>query len=259
MFLFLNNNRLIYNEKDTNKLKTTTIINYYGKEPVIGTKTSKEVKSFFGTNLIDIEDQISISDFSLQYSDRPSDNYQYYDTTILVSEQEVGILKSLDDVKFENHEIDLYKLNYTSYDNLQWNLVLKAKNILKEYLFLRLKEVRTFKSIRKDETQKNNINSFIYDYIEFNLLDRYNISDIKFYVEYKDVLNLGNTVNNNYTIKSPTFDNKIYNDNNLIKDIRILTTDYMNNLGDVNITYNQIKNAVQYTFDYYFVIDYKKI
>jgi len=245
-------------------LKTTTIIQQYKKETVIGTKTSKEIKSFFGTNLIDIEDIVSISDISIQYSDVPTENtigihYQYYDTTTLVSAQESGVFKSLDDVKYENHTIDLYKLNYTTYDNLQWNLVLKARNILKEYLFLRLKEARTFKSIQKSETQKNDINTFIYDYIEFNLLDRYNISSIVFFVLYKDVINNGNVSNNNYTIKNPTFSNNAYSDSNIVKDVRIITTDYLNNLGDVNMTYYQIKNAIQYTFDYYFVINYKKI
>jgi hypothetical protein len=240
-------------------MKTTTIIQQYRKEPVIGTKTAKEVKSFFGTNLIDIEDEILISDISIQYSDTPTDHYQYYDLTTLVNEQEVSVLRSLDDIKFENHTIDLYKLNYTSFDNLQWNLVLKARNILKEYLFSRLKEARTMKSVRKDQTPKNNINSFIYDYIEFNLLDRYNINYINFYVQYRNVIDDGNTFNNNYTIKNPTFNNISYKTENIVKDVRILTTDYLNNLGDVNMTYFQIKNAIQYTFDYYFVIDYKKI
>jgi len=231
------------------------------KEPVIGTKTAKDVKSFFGTNLIDIEDQITINDISIQYSDTPTTHYQYYNGVSSVSEEEkeVSILRNLDSVKFENHTIDLYKLYYTQYNNLQWNFVLKARNILKEYLFLKLKEARTFKSIRKGETQKNDINTFIYDYIEFNLLDRYNIEKIIFYVQYIDVLNIGNTTNNNYTIKSPTFNKIIFNPNNITRDIKILTTDYLNNLGDVNMTYNQIKNSNQYTFYYYFVIDYKKI
>lgn len=114
-------------------MKTTTIIQQYKKESVIGTKTSKEVKSFFGSNLIDIEDEIVISDISIQYSDTPTDHYQYYDLTTLVNEQEVSTLRSLDDIKFENHTIDLYRQNYTtSYDNLQWNYVVKARNILKE-------------------------------------------------------------------------------------------------------------------------------
>lgn len=245
-------------------MKTTTIIQQYRKEPVIGTKTHKEIKSFFGSNLIDIEDEIIISDISIQYSEVPvtSQNqpgYQYYDLTTLVSEQEESVLRSLDDIKYENHTIDLYRLNYTNYDNLQWDFVIKARDILKEYLFCRLKEARTMKSIRKDQTPKQNINQFIYDYIEFNLLDRYNISYITFYVLYKNVIDDGNTFNNNYTIKNPTFNKICYKTENVTKDIRIITTDYLNNLGDVNMTYNQIKNAIQYTFDYYFEIRYKKI
>ena len=245
-------------------MKTTTIIQQYKKEPVIGTKTAKEVKSFFGTNLIDIEDEIIISDISIQYSDVPSTytpqpNYQYYDLTTLVSEQEVSTLRSLDDIKYENHTIDLYNLNYSNYDNLQWNFVVKARNILKEYLFCRLKEARTMKSIRKEQTPKNSINQFIYDYIEYNLLDRYNIQYITFYVQYRNVVDDGNTFNNNYTIKNPTFNKISYKTENIVKDVKIITTDYLNNLGNVNMTYNQIKNAIQYTFDYYFVIDYKKI
>lgn len=235
------------------------MIQQYRKEPVIGTKTAKEIKSFFGTNLIDIEDEIVISDISIQYSDRSSDHYQYYDLTTMVSEQETTMLRSLDDIKYENHSIDLYRLNYSDYDNLQWNYVVKARNILKEYLFSRLKESRIMKSIDKNQTPKNNINTFIYDYIELNLLDRYNIDNIVFYIQYKNVIDDGNTFNNNYTIKNPTFNKNSYKIENITKDVRILTTDYMNNLGDVNMVYYQIKNAIQYTFDYYFIISYKKI
>ena len=239
-------------------MKTTTIIQQYKKEPVVGTKTAKEVKSFFGTNLVDIEDEIIISDVSIQYSDTPSTHYQYYDLTTLVSEQEVTTLRSLTDIKYENHTIDLYKQDYT-YNNLQWNYVIKARNILKEYLFARLKESRMMKSITKDQTPKNDINTFIYDYIEFNLLDRYNINYITFYVQYKNVINDGNTFNNNYTIKNPTFDKNCYKTEYIVTDISILTTDYLNNLGDVKMKYHQIKDASRYTFNYYFVIDYKKI
>jgi hypothetical protein len=245
-------------------MKTTTIIQQYKKEPVIGTKTAKEVKSFFGTNLVDIEDEIVITDISIQYSDTPATDpnnphYQYYDLTTLVTEQEVNTLRSLDDIKFENHTIDLYRQDYTNFDNLQWNFVLKARNILKEYLFARLKESRMMKSIRKNQTPKSDINTFIYDYIEYNLLDRYNINYITYYVSYKNVVDDGNTFNNNYTIKNPTFNKNSYKIENVVKDVRILTTDYLNNLGDVNMTYFQTKNSIQYTFDYYYVISYKKI
>ena len=240
-------------------MKTTTIIQEYGKEPVIGTKTSKEVKSFFGTNLIDIEDLITINDISIQYSDTPTTHFQYYNSTASINENEVSILTNLDTVKFENHIIDLYKFNYTTSDNLQWNFVLKARNILKEYLFLKLKEARTFKAVKKEETQKNDINTFIYDYIEFNLLDRYNIKEIVFYIKYRGIVNFGNSTNTYYTIKNPTFNKIIYNNDNITKDIKILTTDYLNNLGDVNMTYNQIKSSTEWTFDYYFIISYKKI
>lgn len=240
-------------------MKTDSIISQYKKEPVIGTKTSREIKSFFGTNMIDIEDDIIISNISIQYSDTPTEHFQYYDLTSLVTEQEVITLRSLDDIKFENHTIDLNKKNYTSYDNLQYNIILKARNILKEYLFVRLKESRILKTVQKSDTPKSNINTYLYDYIEFNLLDRYKINEIIFYTQYKNVVDDGNTFNNNYTIKNPTFNKNVYKIDNITKDVSILTKDYLNNLGDVNMTYYQTKNSLQYSFDYYYVITYKKI
>ena len=241
-------------------MKTTTIIQQYNKTPVNGTLTPREVKSFFGTNLINIENEIIISNISIQYSDTPSTHYQYYDLTTLVAEQETNTLRSLDDIKFENHTVDLYKQNYnTTSTNLQWNYVINARNILKEYLFARLKEARTMKSIFPNQTKENDINTFIYDYIEYNLLDRYNINYINFYAQYIDVVNLGNTVNNNYVIKNPTFNSVCYTTNNIVKNINILTTDYLNNLGNVNMIYNQTQDGSRYTFYYYYVIDYKRI
>ena len=64
-------------------MKSTLQIRKYETEKVKGVKSAKEIKSFFGSKLIDIEDQIYINNTAIQYSEIvdkvniKNDHYQY--------------------------------------------------------------------------------------------------------------------------------------------------------------------------------------
>ncbi len=248
-------------------MKSNLIIRKYDTTKVGGVKSSKEIKSFLGSKLIDIEDVIYVNNISIQYSEIvdkvniQNDHYQYYDINLL--HPEVNILKSLDDVKYENHSIDIYsqkmpKLNSVN-QNYEWILVIDAKNILREYLFLRLKESRIFKTIKSEDLIERNINSYIYDYINDNLLNRYNISELNFYVSYFDVVQNSTVFTKNQVLSDPNFNKNVFDETNRVKNVNIITPDYLNNLDTVKIIYNQIKDNKTYKFDYYFTVSYKKI
>ena len=244
-------------------MKSNLIIRKYETTPAKGVRSSKEIKSFFGSKLVDIEDTIYINDISIQYSEVvdkvniQNDHYQYYDISLL--HPETNILRSLDDVKFENHSIDIYSQIAVSPINLQWILNIDAKSILREYLFLRLKESRVFKTISSVDLVERNVNSYINDYIDNNIINRYNISGLTFYASYFNVVSESTIFNRGQVLKGPNFNKSVFNSNNIIKDVNIITPDYLNNLGPVKIIYNQTKNSSIYKFDYYFTISYQKI
>ena len=248
-------------------MKSNLIIRKYDTTPAKGVRSSKEIKSFFGSKLIDIEDTIYINDISIQYSEVvdkvniQNDHYQYYDPNIL--HPETNILRSLDDVKYENHSIDIYSQtdpSVTSVNrNFEWIMVINAKNILREYLFLRLKESRVFKTITSTDLVERNVNSYINDYIDDNILNRYNIAELTFYANYFNVVNDATIFDKGQVLKGPNFNKSVFNVNNVVKNVNIITPDYLNNLDTVKIIYNQIKDSRTYKFDYYFTISYKKI
>lgn len=244
-------------------MKNDLMIRKFETVPVIGTRTPKEIKSFFGSKLIDIEDDIYVNDVSIQYSEVvdkiniQNDHYQYYSVNIL--QPETSILKSLNDIKLENHSIDIYSQLSIPNNNFEWILNIDAKSILRGYLFLKLKESRVFRCVRSEDLVEKNINSYINDYIDINILNRYNISDLTFYTRYFDVINKASIFDKNQVLKGPNFNKDVFNYINIVKNVNIMTPDYLNNLGTVKIIYNQIKPYNQYKFDYYFTISYRKI
>lgn len=248
-------------------MKNTLQIRKYETEAVKGVKSNKEIKSFFGSKLIDIEDIIYVNDISIQYSEVvdkvniKNDHYQYYDFNLLHPESIV--LKSLDDVKYENHSIDIYSqmepTKYSPNQNFEWIIVINVRSILKEYLFLRLKESRIFKTIKSEDLIERNINSYIYNYIDSNLLDRYNVSDLSIYIKYFDVVGKSTLFTKGQVLKGPQYNKTIFNETNRVKNVNIITPDYLNNLNIVKVIYNQTQDSKKYKFDYYFAITYKKI
>jgi hypothetical protein len=248
-------------------MKSNLIIRKYETTPAKGTFSSKEIKSFFGSKLVDIEDIVYINDIAIQYSEVvdkvtiQNDHYQYYDVSSL--HPETKILRSLDDVKYENHSIDVYSQfdiqARNIHTNFEWIMVIDAKNILREYLFLRLKESRVFKTIRSEDLIERNINTYINNYIDNNLLNRYNISELAFYTNYLNVVQDATIFNKGQVLRGPNFNKNVFNESNRIKNVSIITPDYLSNLDTVKIIYNQTKDNRIYKFDYYFTISYKKI
>ena len=245
-------------------MKSNLLIRKFDTEPVVGTMTSKEIKSFFGGKLIDIEDEIVINNISIQYSEVvdkdaiQNDHYQNFNKSGIYT-PETDILRNLDDIKFENHSVDIYSQVEKENENFEWIFVVNTKNILKEYLFLRLKESRVFKCIKSSDLVERNINDFIYNYIESNLLNRYNLYRIDFFIKYFNIAQSTNLYDKNKLLKNPNFNSNVFYTENKINNINIITPDYLNNLGPVKMILNQTKNYNQYKFDYYFTLIYKKI
>jgi len=237
-------------------MKSNLMIKKYIVESDNGTKNMKTIKSFFGTKLIDIEDSIIIDNKSIRYSD--INGYQYFNIEYLGATENEQLI-DLTDLKNTYHTISLQTQSIIDIENsTKWSIDIDIKNILKKYLFGKIKESRTFKTIKTIDTKNSDIDDSIYSFIDYNILNRYELDKIDFYVKYTN-FNTSNVFNNNIIQYNPIFIDILYNDTYLIKNYNLIKKDQFENLTNIKILFNQIKPSTDYKFDYYFNINYKKI
>lgn len=248
-------------------MKDDLILKNFVTTKQVGTKGLKELSAFFGGKMIDVEDMITVDTTSIQYNevysitgDTTSNGYQYYDFDAMGINYESIKLISLSDVKYQNHNVMLLQqTNDNMLNNTRWQFDISIKKILQTYLFLKIKERRTFKCVKSSDLVNKDINQSIYDYITLNVLDRFGLDHIDFYVKYFNILEtntLYTPVNLQY---NPVFDLTIVSQENIVSNLNIITNNYLNTLNDISITYNQTKASSSHKFDYYFNIYYKKI
>jgi len=221
-------------------------------------------KTYFNNILMNIEDEIIVNNSQIDYSDvkpflKSSANqlgYQYVNLTNMSLESNTTV--NLFDIKKKSHTISLpQQSNIDLQSNTLWNINIDVKNILKEYLFAKIKNIRVFKGMKHSDVRNSNINLSIYDFIELNLLNKYKMSNIDFYVYYENIL-YKNINNNNKLQFNPIFKTEdVYKDYNKIKNVGIVVNPY--SLDNILLNYNQTKPSKEYKFDYYFDLTYTVI
>lgn len=253
-------------------MRETLILKKFKKEPVYGTYNLNEKETFFGSKIMELEDEIVINDKSIRYFQyfvdaAPDDaaaqelaknnGYQYFELNKLI---EKFYLLDVVDLKLRNHVI--YRATQTSIDekyNTKWIIEVNIKNILREYLFAKIKERRTFKSITYDKFLNKDINKSIYEYINNNLLDRYAFNYIDFYVKYIDIKQNASWSSSVFKQFDPQFKSDIELEEYKNKSVNVEISNFIDPLADLKISYFQTKPSTDYKFDYYFNIYYKKI
>ena len=213
---------------------------------VYGTYNMSEKSSFFGSKMLDIEDSIDIDTKNLVWYQNTNNEQIDF---IVESSMTSNSLSSLDE-KQNNHTIsiddsqsDIDKNNLT-----KWIVSIDINKLLSNYLFGILKQNRTFEGIKNDMTISGNVDYAIKDYISKNILNRYELNKIDFYISYI-------SINSNNRLKwSVSLQENIISNNNLM-------TKYKSNLNRNNliINFNQDKICQEYTFDYYFNLRFSKI
>jgi len=238
-------------------MKSDLIISKYKTEKVIGTQSSFDARTFFGSKMIDIEDSITVDDSLIQYSevydtvDKRNSGYQYFDDIDFI---EKIYLVSLFDVKDNNHTITLgSQSNVDLRLNTNWTILVNWRDILIEYMYLKLKEARTFKTIKFNNVLSENINLYIRKYIKNNLVSRYGFNSLNFYIEYFD-LDSGNQDTDPNLLLNPIFDASIKSEENRVKNVN--TTVYPELL---NIQYKQTESSQLKMFRYYFDLNITKV
>jgi hypothetical protein len=240
-------------------MKNNLILKKFSTNSVPGTMNQKELRTFFGGKIIYSEDNIYINNDSINFSQIVSDmdnGYQYYDAS-LAKNKEVDFYENLTDLKANNQSITLYSQNSTSLNNnTKWEITINGSTILKDYLFFKIKEQRVFKNIKSDKVYSNDINNAIYEYITYNIFGRYRLNKIDFYVSYYDI-KTQSIQDNIYLQYNPNFDVSVYKSENL-SNMNIAGFDpYKFDL--IKIQYSQSKPSNQYSFNYYFDLNFTKI
>lgn len=237
-------------------MKNNLMIKRYRVEEDHGTKNMKTIKSFLGTKLIDIEDSIIIDNRAIQYTD--IDEYQNYDTTNLGTNENETLI-DLTELKTTYHTIKLQTQDmFNIENNTKWEISIDIKSILKEYLFAKIKEARTFKTIKLDDTKNKSVNNSIYNFITYNILNRYELDNIELYIKYSSLMT-SNIFNRTLVQYDPLFVETAYVNDYLVYDYGLVKNDQFENLTPIKLLYNQTKKSNEYRFDYYFNVNYKKI
>jgi hypothetical protein len=223
-------------------MKRTYISPEYQYNNVYGTFNMKELSPFYGTKMLKIKDKISIDNNTLLYYQEPSGEQ------LIKPNNELLNTLSLDDLKLNNHT---KVLNIKNINNPILILNINYIKILREYLFTILKKNKTFLGVLNNFTINKNVNSNIYDYIDLNILNKYNIPNIDLFISYNSIID--NNTNLKYNV---TYNPNIMNISNIRNKFSI-STDIINNV--LTLTYNQEQNSNLYNFDYYFNIYFNKL
>lgn len=237
-------------------MKSDLIITRFKTEPIVGTMDSKDVKTFFGSKMVNVEDTVNIDNSEIQYSEvfdpdfEENNGYQYFEDFDGV---ETIYLINLYDVKKRNQTITLIQQPIVDIrNNTQWQININWKQILSDYIFYKLKNRRTFKSVRFTDVLNESINLFIRDYIEDNLINRYEFSEIHFYVKYMD-LEEGDEFDDPNLLFTPEFVNDIKEEKYFVRNINANVID-----DTLRVNYKQVQASTLKKFNYYFDLIFTK-
>lgn len=248
----------------------------YASLPIEGTFEMKELRNFFSSKILEIEDVMIVDDNNIIWQENINQ------TQGIGIDTENKILNTFD-LKKDNHTIriqpnqsDQQKREFT-----RWELTFNIRHIITQYLFAQLKKNRTFENIDNNKTYNNSVDKAILEYIRENIYPRIKFTRIDLYVQY---YKLGDVIpglfnSNNEPIIAlqyqPIFRDSIinpmpisgettseYNERVAKIESDILTTNYQLNTDArdnvATMIFKQRENALNYKFDYYFNVVWEK-
>ncbi len=250
-------------------MKKNFISKEFSVELVAGTHNMKEVRTFFTSKILELEDVISVDENDIIW------NESIDKTQGLGVDSENRILDTFN-LKSESHSLRIYP-NQSDQDKVEftrWEFTFDLSNCIRQYLFAQLKKNKTFSGISNDKTRFNDIDRSIYDYIDYNVIPRIKFDTIELFVRYYKI----GTKQENGEI-ALQYQNKFRED--LITPIPLAgenTTQYQNRViafkkqikatsfqmttnssqTTATVLYKATESSLNSKFDYYFNIVYKK-
>lgn len=229
-------------------MRRNYISNEYTSSYIPGTYNMIEESNYFGSKMIEIEDNIYHSNQNIIYYEQS--NGEQSDFLVESSLSSVIYSSSVD--KYNNHIIKLDdSQSITQKDNnTKWIIEINISNIISNYLFAILKKQRTFEGVKSNITLNNDVNTSIKKYINKNVINRYKYKSLDFFVNYTDlknqnVLQFINKWDQNISIESYK--------------TKKIQTELSYDDSNLKLIYNQEKPSKNYSFQYYFNILFEKI
>lgn len=215
---------------------------------VYGTYNMVEESNFFGAKMLEIEDSILIDNQNIIYYQMP--NGEQLDLSVENTLQSYVYSAAIDKEKNQILSIDPTQTDYTKENLTNWTIDINLKGILANYLFSELKRWRTFEGIRTNMNSYNDVNTAIKNYINFNVIDRYKLSRIDLYLNYKDLrsqnlLRYKNSWNSNIV--------------NPAKKLTKFQSEMSVDGSYTKLTFNQQQPSSSYTFEYFFNLYFEKL
>ena len=229
-------------------MRRTYISSEYSNTKTYGTFNMVEESNYFGSKMLEIEDNIYIENQNIIYYQRPSG--EQINLSAETSIDSPVYSASSDKEKNHSLKIDESQTNYQKENSTKWIMDIKINDVLSNFLFANLKRYRTFEGMKTSLTRTNDVNTTIREYINKNVSNRYKLSKIDLYIKYKDlrsqnVLRFKNTWNSTIGIDSNKFQK--------------IQTETAFDGSNIKLLFNQEQPSTQYSFEYYFNILFEKI
>lgn len=256
-------------------MRKNFITREYTTTPISGVKCMKEQKTFFGSKILEIEDEMYIGNTNIVWTESNDNTQGIKLEDIFQSFNTFDYKKNNHTIKISDNQTDTERKEYTMYD-----IKINIRELVKSYLFAQLKTNRAFENISNSITYTNNVNDSIYEYITQNIYPRISFNNIILYVKYYKIgQTQGILDSNNEEIIAYQYDNLFRED--LITIVPIngesqaeylkRTDEYKNsirvknfyistdlNQDYANIIYKQTQTSQEYKFDYYFDVIWNK-
>lgn len=250
-------------------MRKSFITKEYSLDLTSGTFNQKEVRSFFSSKILELEDIMIIDSTEINWSEN-SDHTQGIGMDNYTKKLDPYLLKQ------NNHSVRIFP-NQSQFDIKEftkWEFTFNINSMIRDYLFAQLKCNRTFASIDNKNTVDDSVDNAIYNYIDLNILPRINFQTIDLYVRYyplsaiqdnsvialqydtkfrKDLVSISTVSGETaleYQVRLATFTDKLK-----VKNFQLLTDP---NQDQATIIYKQIESSLTYKFDYYFNVVYVK-
>lgn len=219
----------------------------FEKREVYGTYGSHELSTFMSGKMIKVDDSIFINNEDIIWYQR--DSNEQLDLA-MESTLEAYIYSPSND-KYENSKLTMESRdtkNDVRRRNTTWIFEIKIEDIVRNYIFSLLKKYRTFEGLKNSYSRYNDIDIDIYNYIDFNIIDRYAFSMINLYIQYTPISS-NNAIKYKNTWQSEL--DKVF----LVKDYQISLND---DKTIATIIFSQ-PNSDLYVFNYYYEIIYDRL
>jgi len=220
----------------------------YTKLKIWGSFNMIEESNFFSSKMMDIQDFIELRNEDIIYYQNPDREQLDFSVESSLS----SYVFSTNGSKDENHTLILDESQSQSQrnSNARWILTISHRKILSDYIFSSIKKYRTFQGMTNEMTVYDDVNIAIQRYVEFNVLDRYQLKEVQLYLRYRrldieEVLKFETTWNPN-----------IDSESNRIKKIQ---TQFSQNKDTVKLIFNQEQDSSNFSFDYYYNLYFEKI